>query len=110
MAISQGSVAASVAIVGADLLAGDTNRSSTMNRNLVSIGLAGSAAALDSKVRLMVGNLEVATLFNSATGAVNVNTSMFRLMQPVPAGSIISLLVTDAAATNPLNYALDFQS
>jgi hypothetical protein len=110
MSISQGSVAAATAVVGYDLMSGDTNRSSTLNRNLVAVGIAGSAAELDTKVRIMVGNLEVATLFNSDTGAVNVNTSMFRLIQPVPAGSICSILVVDQPTTSPINYSLDFQS
>lgn len=107
MTLAMGSIAAASATAGTDLLQNDTNRSSTVNRQLVAIGLAGSAAVNDTEARLMVGNLEVARIFNTSTGSVQVNTDMFRVGVPVAAASQISLVLISGATTNPVNYAMD---
>lgn len=105
--IVQVSIAAAIAILGYDLLTGEPGRSSSRPRTLVAAGLTGSAAALDSKISLKVGSLEVGRMFNSNTGAPNKD-AMFRVGVLVPAGEEVHGEVTDAPVTNPLNLALDF--
>lgn len=104
--IGQVSVAAATAAVGYDLAAATTWRIASFPRRMVAVGMAGSAAALDTKVDIFVGNVKVGDLYNSATGAPN-RDSMFRVGQMVPAGAPISIIVTDAPATNPINLAVD---
>jgi len=106
--IGQVSVAAATAALGYDLTTGTTWRTASYGRSIVAAGLAGSAAALDSKVDLFVGDVKVGELYNVATGAVQRNTGMFRINTPVPAGAPVVALVVDAPATNPLNLSLDF--
>lgn len=108
MALSIISVAAAVAVVGYDLL---TNRpdiqNSGANRVLRAVALTGSAAAGDSVVDFKVGNRVVATLYNTATGFPTADASKFPTSYMVPAGSPLSVIVTDAPATNPLNLLVD---
>lgn len=99
-------MAAAVAVVGYDLTTGVTWRTSNVNRIMVAIGLAGSAAALDSKVDVFIGDQKVGDIYNAALGA-NTRDTMFRVGTPVPAGAPITVVVTDAPATNPLNLAID---
>ena len=108
MALSVVSVPAATGVLGYDLL---TNRpdiaTSGRNRVLRAIGLTGSAAAGDSSVDFKVGNAIVATLFNSATGFPSADASKFPTSYHVPAGAPLSIIVTDAPATNPLNVLVD---
>jgi len=108
MAMIQVSVAAATAVVNYDLLRDTTFRVSNSTRNIVAIGMTGSAAALDTEVSLLVGNTEVARIFNSATGAPN-RDSMFRVAARVPANQEVTARVVDAPTTNPINLAVDFQ-
>lgn len=105
--IAQESIAAATAVVGYDLLQNSSLRQSNRPRSIVAIGLAGSAAALDTKCDLFIGQIRVGTLFNVGTGAPNKDT-MFRVGARVPAGEEVHLFVVDAPATNPINPALDF--
>jgi len=102
------SVAAAVAVVGYDLL---TNRpdvqSSAGARVLRAVALTGSAAAGDTVVDFKVGNRTVATLYNTATGFPTNDASKFPTAYSVPAGSPLSVIVTDAPATNPINLLVD---
>jgi len=108
MALTIVSVAAAVAVVGYDLL---TNRPDIANaarpRVLRAIALTGSAAAGDTAVDFKVGNRTVATLFNTATGFPTNDASKFPTSYSVPAGSPVSVIVTDAPATNALNLLID---
>jgi len=108
MALAILSVAAATAVVGYDLL---TNRpdiqNSASNRVLRAIGLTGSAAAGDTVVDFKVGNRTVATLYNTATGFPTNDASKFPTSYSVPAGSPVSIIVTDAPATNPINVLVD---
>lgn len=106
--IGQVSVAAATAVLGYDLCSNTTWQNSGANRTILAAGLAGSAAALDSKVDLFVGSVKVGEMYNTSTGAVQRNVDMFRVGQRVPAGMPISALVVDAPATNPLNLTIDF--
>ena len=104
----QESVPAATAIVGFDLLQGSTLRQSNKNRRIVAIGLTGSAAALDTLCQLFIGQINVADIFNSATGAPD-RDSMFRVGDFVPAGVEVRMPVVDAPTTNPINPIIDFQ-
>jgi len=108
MALSILSVAAATAVVGYDLL---TNRpdiaNSAARRVLRAIGLTGSAAAGDTVVDIKVGNRTVATLYNTATGFPTNDASKFPTSYNVPPGSPVSVIVTDAPATNAINLLID---
>lgn len=108
MALSVVSVAAATAVVGYDLL---TNRPdisvASTPRTLRAIGLTGSAAAGDAAVDIKVSSRTVATLFNSGTGFPLADASKFDTAYVVPAGAPVSVIVTDAPATNPLNLLID---
>lgn len=108
MALSVISVAAATAVVGYDLL---TNRPdiavASIPRTLRSIGLTGSTAAGDAAVDVKVASRTVASLFNSATGFPTADAAKFDTQYMVPAGSPVSVIVTDAPATNPLNLLVD---
>lgn len=108
MALSVISVAAATAVVGYDLL---TNRPdiavASVNRTLRAVGLTGSAAAGDAAVDIKVASRTVATLFNSGTGFPAADASKFDTFFSVPAGAPVSVIVTDAPATNPLNLLID---
>lgn len=106
--IGQFSVAAATAVVGYNLATGQTWRSAPFNRRLSGMGLTGSAAALDTHVRIMAGQQEIGDMFNSATGAVN-RDAMFGVGALIPGGVELMVLVDDAAASNPINGALDLQ-
>lgn len=108
MALTVVSVAAATAVLGYDLL---TNRpdiqTSGRDRVLRAVGLTGSAAGGDSAVDFKVANVTVASLFNSATGFPSNDASKFPTQFVVPAGMPLSIIVTDAPATNPLNALVD---
>jgi len=108
MAISIISIAAATAVVGYDLL---TNRpdiqNSASHRVLRAIALTGSGAAGDTVVDFKVGARTVATLYNTATGFPTADASKFPTSYVVPAGSPLSLIVTDAPVTNALNALVD---
>jgi len=108
MPISVVSVAAATAVLGYDLLSGRPDiASSGRNRVLRALGLTGSAAAGDASVDVKVGNVTVATLFNSGTGFPTADAAKFPTSFNVPAGTPVSAIVTDAPGTNPLNLLID---
>ncbi len=108
MALTILSIPAATAVVGYDLL---TNRpdiqSSAGPRVLRALGLTGSTAAGDTAVDIKVGNRTVATLYNTATGFPTNDASKFPTSYAVPPGSPVSIVVTDAPATNALNLLID---
>lgn len=108
MALTVVSIPAATAVVGYDLL---TNRpdisTSGMARILRALALTGSAAAGDTSIDIKVANVVVATLFNSATGFPTNDAAKFDTQYNVPAGSPVSVIVTDAPATNPINLLVD---
>lgn len=107
MAVYEDSIAAATAVAGYDLLSGiPYARTSGSDRVLTEAGVAGSAAALDSKVGIFVGGVKIGQLFNAATGHV-LNEHMSDFGEAgIPAGEALSLLVEDAPATNPLNFRI----
>lgn len=108
MALNMISVAAATAVVGYDLL---TNRPDIANapnrRTLRALALVGSAAAGDTVCEVKVGARVVATLYNTATGFPTNDASKFDTQYVVPGGSPVSVIVTDAPATNALNLLID---
>ncbi|GEM_PF-3106748 len=105
--IAQNSVAAATAVLGYDMMTGVSVKAASFPRRLEAVGLRGSAAAGDAAVRIMIGQTEVAVLYNDTTGFVN-RDAMFRVGIGVPKDAEVKAYVTDAPATNPLNIALDF--
>ena len=79
-------------------------------RALTGIGVAGSAAALDSEIELLIGTVKVGNFKNTASGAVLIDAHMKPLdLLYVPPGELLHAYVTDAPATNPLNIVLQWQ-
>ena len=106
--LGQVSVAAATAVVGYDLARDTYWQQHSRPRRLVAVGLKGSAAALDTKVRIMVGSNQVGELYNDGTGAPNKD-SMFRIGAPIPAGTEVHAFVDDAPTTNAINLVMDFE-
>lgn len=108
MALTVVSVAAATAAVGYDLL---TNRpdisSAGVARVLRALALTGSAAAGDSAVDVKVGNRVVSSLFNTALGFPTNDAAKFDTAYNVPSGQAVSVIITDAPATNPINLLID---
>ncbi len=105
--IGQVSVAAATAVAGYDMFRDQTWRVSSRTRRLRGMGVAGSAAALDSAVDLFVDQYHVGRFYNSATGMVLVDAHMMPLKgNLVPPGATISCIVAIAPGTNPLNIVL----
>lgn len=101
------SVAAATAVVENDLLQNETEFSKKENpRMITAISLTGSAAAGDCKINLVVGGKIAAKMYNTATGFATGNTSLIPCAIFVPANSVIQAVVTDAAATNPINLVI----
>jgi len=100
------SVAAAVAIVGADLFAGERWKEQPNDRVITGLALLGSAAAGDTVVDIMVDETRVAQLTNNDVGFPD-NDDMVELGVIVPGNAELSAVVTDAAATNPINLRID---
>lgn len=108
MALSIISIAAATAVVGFDLLANRPDiATASVVRTLRAVGLTGSAAIGDAAVDIKVAARTVATLFNSALDFPTADAAKFDTSYHVPAGSPVSIIVTDAPATNPLNLLID---
>ncbi len=99
------SVAAATAILGYDLLSNQNWRSKGVPRVLTGIGMTGSAAAGDTAIDLFIGDRKVATIFNTVTG-FPTGDHVKPLLEGVPPGEQIAAIITDAAATNPINLVI----
>lgn len=107
-ALTTVSIAAATAVLQYDLLTSRPDISvSGRDRVIRALGLTGSAAAGDTAVDVKVGNVVVATLYNSATGFPSNDAAKFPTSYFVPAGTPISAVVTDAPATNAINFLID---
>ena len=108
MPITIVSIAAATAVVGFDMLANRPDIAlSSAPRTLRAMALTGSAAAGDSAIDIKVANRTVASLFNTNTGFPTNDADKFDTQFAVPAGAPVSVIVTDAPATNPLNLLID---
>ena len=105
--IGQVSVASTTAAVGYDLFKDTIWQQAPYPRILSGVGVAGSTAALDTKVSVYVGTVKVGEFYNSAAGAVLVNQHMFAMNENIAAGDLIHCYVDDAPATNPINVVVE---
>jgi len=96
-------IAASVAIVGADLFEGQVWARAPQNRVVDGAALRGSAAAGDSEVELHIDEVRISSLFNNNTGFPNNDDLLPLESLLIPAGAQLRAIVVDAAASNPLN-------
>jgi len=105
MAVFETSVAAATAVVGYDLLTTlPYVRTSGGGRVLRAAGLAGSAAAQDTRVAIQVGGVKIGQLYNGATGGINNDRDMTDFGDAwIPPGEALSVLIEDAPATNAIN-------
>lgn len=100
------SVPAASATVGTDLFEGEVFARRPYPRSLLGVAIAGSAAAADTEVEIMVDTVSVAVLKNSATGYPRLSDDLVPLRAAVPAGAQLRAIVRDAPATNPINVVL----
>lgn len=107
MGMGQVSVAAATAVLGYDLANGQTWAVQGSDRALTGFAITGSAAAGDTKVSLYVDQVLVGEFFNTTTG-FPTKDHFYGIDAYVPAGSKISIIVTDAAATNPINCVVQW--
>ena len=103
-----GSMAAASATVGTDLFMGEIYQQSPNPRVLSGLAIAGSAAAVDTKLSLFVGTMKVGAMYNQRTGQPKVNEDMLDVGEiPIPPGEMLHLYVDDAPATNPINWIVE---
>lgn len=100
------SVAAATAVLGYNLLADSPHRQSSRGRTLRAAALKGSAAAGDTAIRILVNQTEVGVLFNTNTGFPN-RDDLVAVGAEVPGNAEISVIITDAPATNPINFLME---
>ena len=107
MGMGQVSVAAATAVLGYDMTQGTLWSVQGNNRVLTGIAVTGSAAAGDAKVDVFVDQYKIGEFYNTTTG-FPTRDHFYNLNNIVPAGSKISIIVTDAAGTNPLNIVVQW--
>jgi len=108
MALTTISIAAATAVVGYNLLQNRPDVAQAgRDRVIRALGLCGSAAIGDCSVDIKVGDRVVATLYNTALGFPTADAGKFPTSFFVPRGSPLSMIVTDAPATNPINALID---
>lgn len=105
-AVYEVSVAAATAVLGYNMFQNQSWVTSGRTRRIVGFAVTGSAAAGDAAVDLKVGQFVVSTKYNTTTG-FPTRDHMVPLNAVVPAGELISCIVTDAPGTNPLNILID---
>lgn len=105
MGMGQASVAANLATLGYDLTTGNVWAIAGNDRALTGFAITGSAAAGDTKVAVYVDQVLVGEFYNTTTG-FPTRDHFYDLDAFVPAGSKISVIVTDAASANPVNIIL----
>ena len=108
MGMGQASIAAATAVLGYDLTTGQLWAVSGNDRILTGFAITGSAAAGDCKVDLYVDQVKVGEFYNTTTG-FPTRDHFYALDAFCPAGSKISVIVTDAAATNPVNVVVAWE-
>lgn len=103
------SVAASTAVLDADLFTGEVWSRSPRNRVISGYGMRGSAAAGDTEVELFVDEVRIGNFFNNNTGFPNNDDLLPLERLGVPAGAQLRAIVRDAASTNPINAMISIQ-
>ncbi len=100
------SVAAAVAVVGADLFTGEVWARSPQNRALTGVGVRGSLAAGDTELEIFIDEVRAGDYFNNNTGFPNNDDVIPLESLGIPAGAQLRAIVRDAAATNPINVMI----
>lgn len=103
--MGQGSTAAATAVLGYDLAANQIWAVSGSPRALTGFAITGSAAAGDTKVDVFIDQVKILEAYNVTTG-FPTKDHFYGLDNLCPAGSKISVVVTDAPATNPINIVV----
>ena len=106
MAVYEVRGAAATAVLNYDMFTNATWKTSNRQRVIRSLAMCGSAAAGDSRVSLTVAQVQVGDKYNTTTG-FPTRDHQVAVGAKVPAGAPISCIVTDAAASNPLNVLID---
>lgn len=97
---------AAVAIVGADLFAGQVWARTPQDRVLNGVAYTGSAVIGDTEIEVYIDEVRVGSFFNSALLTPQVDRDIMPLESlGVPAGAQLRANVVDAAATS-LVYAM----
>jgi len=97
---------AAVAIVGADLFAGEVWARTPQDRTLNGIAYTGSAVIGDTEIEVYIDEVRVGSFFNSALLTPQVDRDVMPLESlGVPGGAQLRAVVVDAAATS-LVYTL----
>jgi len=100
--------AAATAVLGYNLLQNRPDvQSAGRNRTLRGVALTGSAVIGDCAVDIKVADRVVGTFYNSALLTPQANRDVMPMSVHVPAGSPVSVIVTDAPATSILYVMLD---
>lgn len=108
MSLTTIGTAAATAVLGYNLLQNRPDvQSSGRTRTLRGLALTGSAVIGDCSVDVKVQDRVVATVFNSALLTPQMDRDLIPLSVHVPAGSPVSVIVTDAPATSILYVMLD---
>ena len=103
------SVAAATAVVGYDLFTDVWFQIMNEDRTLTGIGIAGSAAALDTEIELFAGTEKIGNYYNKAAGAVLMDAHRVVLDFDVEEGTMLHAYVVDAPATNPINVQIEWE-
>ena len=108
MGMGQVSVAAATAALGYDLTTGQIWATSSDDRIITGFAITGSAAAGDTKVDVFIDQVKILEAYNTTTG-FPTRDHFYALDAFCPAGSKISVIVTDAASTNPINVVVAWE-
>lgn len=95
--------AAAAAAVGTDMLANHVSQFRPYPRRITWVALVGGAAVGTGKVDIYVGDVRVAKDLTVTTAAQGLNAQVDILPTDiiVPAGAMLQVIITEAAATNP---------
>jgi len=97
------SVTAAVAIVGADILAGEVWARTPQDRVLTGIAFTGSAVVGDAEIEVSIDEVRVGSFFNSALLVPQSDRDLMPLESlGIPGGAQLRAVVIDAAATSPV--------
>ena len=92
---------AAVAIVGADLFAGEVWARTPQNRVLTGVAYTGSAVIGDTEIEVSIDEVRVGSFFNSALLVPQADRDIMPLESlGIPAGAQLRAIVVDAAATS----------
>lgn len=92
---------AAVAVVGADLFAGQVWARTPQNRVLTGLAYTGSAVIGDTEIEVSIDEVRVGSFFNSALLTPQADRDLLPLESlGIPAGAQLRAIVVDAPATS----------